>query len=68
MYTSGPMFFYETPGRRSPLATGRRVTTVTLGWVGAPNERATFRFHDAFVGFVGRCLPRTWNLDAPTFS
>ena len=61
------MFFYETPGRRSPHVTGRRVTTVTLGWVGASNERATFRFHAAAVGFVGPCLPRTRNLDAPTF-
>ena len=30
------------------------VNTVTRGWVGAPNERAPFRFHGAVVGFVDR--------------
>ena len=32
--------------------------------VGAPNERAPFRFHGAVVGFVDRCLSRTRNLAA----
>ena len=30
----------------------------TLGWVGAPNERALFGVHDAVVGFV-ECLTRS---------
>ena len=42
----------QTPGRRPPRITGRFVTTVTRGWVGAPNERSPFRFHGAVVGFV----------------
>ena len=50
------MFLYQTPGRRPPFITGRVVNTVTRGWVGAPNERAPFRIHDAVVGFVDRCL------------
>ena len=33
-------------------------------WVGAPNERASFRFHGVIVGFVDRCLCRTRNLAA----
>ena len=28
-------------------------------WVGAPNERAPFRFHDGSVDFADRCLTRT---------
>ena len=32
---------------------------MTRGWVGAPNERAPFRFHGAVVGFVDRCLSKT---------
>ena len=31
-------------GRRPPRITGRGVNTATRGWVGAPNERAPFRF------------------------
>ena len=50
--TSAQMCLYRTPGRRLPHITGRRVNTVTRGWVGAPNECAPFRFHDAVVGFV----------------
>ena len=47
------MLLYQTPGRRLPRITGRVVNTVvTRGWVGAPNERAPFRIHDAVVGFV----------------
>ena len=62
LHTSGQMFLYQTPGRRPPRITGRLVNPVTRGWVGAPNERAPFRFHGAVVGFVDRCLPRTRNL------
>ena len=40
------------------------VNTVTRGWVGAPNERAPFRFHGAVVDFVDRCLSRTRDLVA----
>ena len=40
------------------------LSTLTRGWVGAPNERAPFRFHGAVVGFVDRCLSRTRNLAA----
>ena len=58
------MCLYQTPGRRPPPITGRFVNTVIRGWVGAPNERAPFRFHGAVVGFVGRCLSRTRNLAA----
>ena len=39
------MCLYQTPGRRPPPITDRFVNTVTRGWVGAPNERAPFRFH-----------------------
>ena len=53
---------YQTPGRRLPRITGRVVNAMTRGWVGAPNERAPFRNHDADVGFVNRCLSRTRNL------
>ena len=55
---------YQTPGRRQPRITGRVVNTVTRGWVGAPNERAPFRIHDAVVRFVDRCLSTTRNLAA----
>ena len=47
------MFSSQTPGRRPPHITGRRVNTaVTLGWVGAPNGRIPFRFYDAVVGLA----------------
>ena len=59
LYTSGQIFFSQTPGRRPPHITGLRVNSVTLGWVGAPNERAPFRFHDAIAFFADRCLTRT---------
>ena len=61
---SAQMCSYQTRGRRPPRITGRFVNTVTRGWVGAPNERAPFRFHGAVVGFVDRCLSRTRNLAA----
>ena len=41
-----------------------RDSTMTRGWVGAPNGRAPFRFHGAVVDFVARCLSRTRNLAA----
>ena len=44
IHASGQMFVYQTPGRRPPHITGVRVNSVTLGWVGATYERATFRF------------------------
>ena len=40
LYTSGQMFFSQTPGRCPPHITGLCVNSVTLGWAGAPNERA----------------------------
>ena len=52
------------PAPATPPINGRFVSTVTRGWVGAPNRRAPFRFHDAVVGFVNRCLSRTQNLAA----
>ena len=58
------MFFYHAPAQRPPHATGHCVDTVTLGGVGAPNERTPFRIHGAVVGFVDRCLSRTRNLAA----
>ena len=58
------MCLYQTSGRRPPPITGRFMNTVTRGWVGAPNERAPFRFHGAVVGFVDPCLSRTRNLAA----
>ena len=63
-HTSGQFVFYHTPGQHPPYITSRCVKTVTLGWVGAPNERTPFRLHDAVVGFVDRSLSRTRNLDA----
>ena len=64
LHSSTQMCLYQTPDRRPPPITGRIVNTVTRGWVGAPNGRAPFRFHGAVVGFVIRCLSRTWNLAA----
>ena len=58
------MFFHHTPGQLPPHDTGDGVKTVTLGWVGAPNERTQFRIQDAVVGFVNRCLSRIRNLAA----
>ena len=53
------MFFSQTLGRRLAHITGLRVNSVTLGWVGAPNERAPLRVHDAIAVFAARCLTRT---------
>ena len=51
-------FSRHLPGARH-IITGLRVSSVTLGWVGAPNERAPFKFHDAIAAFADRCLKRT---------
>ena len=64
LHSSTQMCLYQTPGRRPPPTTGRFVNTVTRGRVGAPIERAPFRFHGAVVGFIHRCLSRTRNLAA----
>ena len=64
LHTREQVFLFQTPGRRAPRITGRVVNTVTGRWVGAPNERTSFRIHDAVVGFVDRCLSRTRNLAA----
>ena len=61
VHVSGPLFFYHTPGQRPPHITGHCVNTVTLGWIGAPNERTPSIVYDAVVGFVDRCLSRTRN-------
>ena len=58
------MCLYQTSGRHPPPITGCFVNNLTRGWVGAPNERAPFRFHGAVVGFVDRRLSRTRNLAA----
>ena len=50
LHSSAQMCLYQAPGRRPPPITGRFVNTVTRGWVGAPDERAPFRFHGAVVG------------------
>ena len=41
VHSSAQMCSHQTPGRRPPPINGRFVNTVTRGWVGAPNERAT---------------------------
>ena len=55
---SRPNVFSQTPGRCPPHITGLRTNSVTLGWAGAPNERALCRFHDAIAVFSDRCLRR----------
>ena len=44
-----PNIFSQTPGRRPAHITGYSVNSVTLGRIGAPNERAPFRFRDAIA-------------------
>ena len=60
------MCLYLTSGPRPPPITGGFVNTVTRLWVGAPHERAPFRFHGAVVGFVDRCPSWTRNLTIQT--
>ena len=78
LHSSAQICLCQTLGRRPLRITRRFVNTVTKGWVGAPNERATFRFRDAVVGLVDQratfrfrdavvgsvdqCLSRTRNL------
>ena len=62
--TEANIFFCRTPGQLPPHDTGHGVKTVTLGWVGAPNERTPFIFHDAVVGLKERCLLTTRNFAA----
>ena len=57
------MSFSQTPGRRPPRITGLRVNTVTLEWVGASNERAPFKCHDAVAVFADGCLTKTRTAD-----
>ena len=64
LHGSAQMCLFQTPGRRPPRIIGRFENTLTRGWVGAPNERAPFRFRGAVVDFVDRCLSRTRNLAA----
>ena len=64
LHSSAQMCLCQTPGRRPPPITSRFVNTVTRGWVGAPNERAPFRFHGTLVGYADRRLSRTRNLAA----
>ena len=64
VHTSAP--FYDTPGQRPPHIKCHCVNTVTLGWVGVPNECTPFGIHDVLVGFVDRCLSRTPKLAART--
>ena len=64
LHSSAQMCLCQTSGRHPPPITGLFVNTVTRGWVGAPNERAPFRFHSAVVDLVDRCLSRTRNLTA----
>ena len=60
-HTSGPLFFVSDAWS-APATSPAVLWTLTRGWVGAPNERAPFRFHDAVVGFFDRYLSRTQNL------
>ena len=53
-----PNVFSQALGRRPQHITGRLVNTVSLGWVGTPNEHAPFRVHDAGNDFVFQCLTR----------
>ena len=64
LQTSRQMCFIQKPDRRTPQITGRRVSAVHQGGVGAPNELATFRVHDAVVDFVERSVWRTRNCAA----
>ena len=50
LHSSAQLCLYQTPGRHPPRIIGLFVNTVARVWVGAPNERAPFRFHGAVVG------------------
>ena len=64
LHTSRQMCFEQTPDRRPPHITGRRVSAEDQGGIGAPNELAAFRVHDAVVDFVQRSVWRTRNCAA----
>ena len=64
LHISAQMCLCQMSGRRPPRITGRVVTIAARGWAGAPNERAPFRFHDAVVGFVDRCLSESRRLES----
>ena len=64
LHTSRQMCFYQKPDWRPPQITGGRVSAAHQGKVGAPNELATFRDHDAVVDFVERSVWRTRNCAA----
>ena len=55
-YTPAAKRVFNKPDRRPTHITGRRVSAVHQGGVGAPNELATFRVHDAVVDFVERSV------------
>ena len=64
VHTSRQMCFKQKPDGRPPQITGHRVSAVHQGEVGAPNELATSRVHDAVVDFVERSVWRTRNCAA----
>ena len=61
VHTSGPEFFYHTPGQRPPHIAA---PLCEHGDPGVSRSPSVQYFRDAVVGFVGRCLPRTRNIAA----
>ena len=61
LHTSRQIWFQQKPDGRPPHITDRRVSTVHKGRVEAPNDLATFGFHDAVVDFVYRNVWTTRN-------
>ena len=59
-HTSCQICFKQTPGPPTPHITGRSVRTVTLVWIGASNERASFRVRGVIVGCVDQW--QTWKM------
>ena len=64
VHTSGQLFLYHAPGQLPPHDTGHGAQTVTLGWVGAPNERTPVRFMTQSLILSIDVLSRTRNLAA----
>ena len=58
------LFVLQKPGRRPPHITDRSVSAVRRRWVGAINDLATSKFHDAVDEFFERSLWSTRNLAA----
>ena len=52
--TVAKCIFKQNHGWPRPQTTGRSVNFVRQRWVGAPNELAAFKFHDAVVDIVER--------------